>query len=113
VDLREKFSSLFRTSGSREVIDPETLQHRLLLCLFGLGTNVGLKRIASQQLGVSYEELRHIKRKFIQKDTLRSAIAQIVNGIFRIKQPTIWGNATTSCAADSRKFSAYDQNLMT
>ncbi|WP_048960522.1 Tn3 family transposase [Enterobacter bugandensis] len=113
VDLREKFSSLFRTSGSREVIDPETLQHRLLLCLFGLGTNVGLKRIASQQPSVSFEELRHIKRKFIQKDTLRPAIAQIVNGIFRIKQPTIWGNATTSCAADSRKFSAYDQNLMT
>lgn len=113
VDLRENFSSLFRTSGSREVIDPDVLQRRLLLCLFGLGTNVGLKRIASQQHGASYEELRYIKRKFIQKDSLRAAISQIVNGIFKIKQPTIWGNATTSCAADSRKFGAYDQNLMT
>ncbi len=89
------------------------LQRRLLLCLFGLGTNVGLKRIASQQPRVSYDELRYVKRRFIQKDALRSAISHIVNGIFRIRQPAIWGNATTSCAADSRKFGAYDQNLMT
>ncbi len=113
VDLREHFSWLFRTSASREVLEPEVLQRRLLLCLFGLGTNVGLKRIASQQPRVSYDELRYVKRRFIQKDALRSAISHIVNGIFRIRQPAIWGNATTSCAADSRKFGAYDQNLMT
>lgn len=113
VDLREHFSSLFRTSASREVLEPEVLQRRLLLCLFGLGTNVGLKLIASQQPRVNYDELRYVKRRFIQKDALRSAISHIVNGIFRIRQPAIWGNATTSCAADSRKFGAYDQNLMT
>lgn len=48
VDLRENFSSVFRTSASREAFEPDILQHRLLLCLFGLGTNVGLKRVASQ-----------------------------------------------------------------
>lgn len=113
VDLRENFSALFRTSASREVLEPEILQRRLLLCLFGLGTNVGLKRVASQQPSVSYDELRYVKRRFIKKDALRSAISHIVNGILHIRQPTIWGNATTSCAADSRKFGAYDQNLMT
>lgn len=87
VDLREHFSSLFRTSASREVLEPEVLQRRLLLCLFGLGTNVGLKRIASQQPRVNYDELRYVKRRFIQKNALRSAIAHIVNGIFRIRQP--------------------------
>ncbi len=91
VDLREHFSWLFRTSASREVLEPEVLQRRLLLCLFGLGTNVGLKRIASQQPRVSYDELRYVKRRFIQKDALRSAISHIVNGIFRIRQPAIWG----------------------
>ncbi|WP_145600411.1 Tn3 family transposase [Yersinia frederiksenii] len=113
VDLRESFSALFRTSASREVLEPEILQRRLLLCLFGLGTNVGLKRVASQQPSVSYDELRYVKRRFIKKDALRSAISHIVNGIFHIRHPAIWGNATTSCAADSRKFGAYDQNLMT
>lgn len=52
VDLRENFSAVFRTSASREVLEPEILQRRLLLCLFGLGTNVGLKRVASNPVSV-------------------------------------------------------------
>ena len=113
VDLRLNFTDAFRTSGSREVLDPALLQRRLLLCLFGIGTNVGLKRIASQQPSASFEELRYIKRRFVQKDALRTAIAEVVNGIFRIRNPAIWGEATTACASDSRQFGAYDQNLMT
>jgi hypothetical protein len=113
VDLRENFSSVFQTSASREALEPDILQRRLLLCLFGLGTNVGLKRVASQQPNVNYDELRYVKRKFIHKYALRAAISHIVNAIFQTRQTSIWGNATTSCAADSRKFGAYDQNLMT
>jgi TnpA family transposase len=113
VDLRLNFTAAFRTSGSREVLDPALLQRRLLLCLFGIGTNVGLKRIASQQPSVSVDELRYVKRRFVQKDALRAAIAEVVNGIFRIRNPAIWGDATTACASDSRQFGAYDQNLMT
>jgi hypothetical protein len=39
VDLRLNFTAAFRTSGSREALDPALLQRRLLLCLFGIGTN--------------------------------------------------------------------------
>lgn len=113
VDLRVNFTAAFRSSANREVLDHVLLQRRLLLCLFGIGTNVGLKRVASQQPSVSFEELRHVKRRFIQKETLHKAIADIVNGTFRIRNPTIWGEATTACASDSKKFGAYDQNLMT
>lgn len=113
VDLRLNFTAAFRTSGCREVLDPAQLQRRLLLCLFGIGTNVGLKRVASQQPSVSFEELRYVKRRFIQKEALRTAIADIVNGTLRIRSQSIWGNATTACASDSKKFGAYDQNLMT
>lgn len=113
VDLRVNFTAAFRSSANREVLDHVLLQRRLLLCLFGIGTNVGLKRVASQQPSVSFEELRHVKRRFIQKETLHKAIADIVNGTFRIRNLTIWGEATTACASDSKKFGAYDQNLMT
>ena len=113
VDLRVNFTSAFRTAGSRETLDPAVLQRRLLLCLFGIGTNVGLKRIASQQTSVTFDELRYVKRRFVQKDALRTAIAEIVNGTFRIRQSAIWGDATTACASDSKQFGAYDQNLMT
>lgn len=113
VDLRLSFTSAFRTAGSREALDPAVLQRRLLLCLFGIGTNVGLKRIASQQPSVTVDELRYVKRRYVNKEALRAAVAEIVNGTFAIRQATIWGDATTSCASDSKQFGAYDQNLMT
>ena len=113
VDLRLNFTTQFRTTGSRETLDPEALRQRLLLCLFGIGTKFGLKRVASHQSEVTYEELRHVKRRFLQKDALRAAIAEIVNGTFHIRQRAIWGDATPACASDSKQFGAYDQNLMT
>lgn len=40
-------------------------------------------------------------------------MSRVVNAIFRVKMQDIWGNSTTSCASDSKKFGAWDQNLMT
>lgn len=113
VDLRLDFTAVFRTAGRRETLDPAVLRHRLLLCLFGLGTNIGLKRLANQQPGVTCEELRYVKRRFVHPEALRAAIAEVVNGLFRIRRPAIWGDATTACASDSKQFGAWDQNLMT
>jgi Tn3 transposase DDE domain len=42
-DLRVDFTRNFKSMGTREIIDRETLQKRLLLCLYGMGTNTGLK----------------------------------------------------------------------
>ncbi len=36
----------FQSTGSREALPPELLHKRLLLCLYGMGTNMGLKRMA-------------------------------------------------------------------
>jgi TnpA family transposase len=113
VDLRLDFTAAFRTAGRREALDPAVLRRRLLLCLFGLGTNIGLKRLANQQPGVTFEELRYVKRRYVHKDALRAAIAEVVNGLLRIRQPALWGEATTACASDSKQFGAWDQNLMT
>ncbi|MFC4348312.1 Tn3 family transposase [Kordiimonas lipolytica] len=112
-DLRIGFSDLFQTSGNREILDRETIQRRLLLCLYAMGTNAGLKRISAGPHGVSYKELLHIRRRFIGKDALRNAIGQIANAVFAVRNPEIWGEGTTSCASDSKKFGAWDQNLMT
>jgi TnpA family transposase len=59
------------------------------------------------------QDLLYIKRRFINKDNLRAAIAEVVNAIFRVRSPHIWGEATTACASDSKKFAAWDQNLLT
>ncbi|PHJ39781.1 transposase [Desulforamulus profundi] len=112
-DLRISFTERFKTSAVREVLDRETLQRRLILSLYGLGTNTGLKRISSGKHEESYKDLLYVRRKFIHRDNLRNAIAEVVNAIFRVRMQEIWGDGTTSCASDSKKFGAWDQNLMT
>jgi len=112
-DFYTDFSNNFKSSGVRENMDRELIQKRLLLALFGLGTNTGLKRIAKASNDPeSFDELRYIKRKFINKDNLKKANIVVANNIFKARLNNIWGEGT-SCASDSKKFGAWDQNLMT
>lgn len=112
-DLRIGFSQHFHSMAAYERLDRKTLQKRLLLCLYGMGTNAGLKRVSGGRHGISYKELRHVRRRYIHKAGLRNAISQVANAIFAARNPDIWGEGTTSCASDSKKFGAWDQNLMT
>jgi len=112
-DLRVHFTDHFKSSTIRENLDRATIQKRLLLCLYGLGTNMGLKRASAGDHGESYRDLLYVRNRFLTKDQLRAAITEVANAIFRIRLPTIWGEGTTACASDSKKFSAWDQNLMT
>ena len=113
VDLRVEFSKEFTGTGSREAMSEENLQRRLILCLFGIATNTGLKRICAAIPGESYQDLLYVRRRYLHRDTLRKAIQKIVNDLFRIRNPGIWGEGTTTCASDSKKFGAWDQNLLT
>jgi TnpA family transposase len=112
-ELRVGFTQTLRGAGTRESLDRATLQRRLLLCLHGIGTNAGLKRMCSGGNPDGYDELRYIRERYIHKDSLRAAIARVCNAIFQARDPSIWGNATTSVASDSKKFESWDQNLMT
>ncbi len=112
-DLQVNFTQHFKSVSSREHLDPKVLRKRLLICLYGLGTNTGIKRLSLQELGENYRDLLYVRRKFIQKNQLRDAIAEVVNATFQARLPQIWGEGTTTCASDSKKFGAWDQNLMT
>lgn len=112
-ELRVRFTEAFRSVGAREVLDPGTLQRRLLLCLHGLGTNAGLKRMCSGSSEHRYSDLLYVRRRYITKDHLRAAISKVCNAIFAIRRVDLWGEGTTACASDSKKFGAWDQNLMT
>jgi len=80
-DLRLNITNEFKTLASRESLPRETIQRRLILALYGLGTNTGLKRISAGNHGESYSDLLYIRRKFINKDNLRNAISKVVNAI--------------------------------
>jgi TnpA family transposase len=111
--LRIGFTSRFTSVTAHEALDRATLQKRLLLCLYGLGTNTGLTRVSAGDHGERYRDLRYVRHRFITRDHLRAAIQDVVNATLRVRQPAIWGEATTACASDSKKFGAWDQNILT
>jgi TnpA family transposase len=112
-DLRVGFTNAFTTAATREATDRDEVQRRLLLCLYGLGTNAGLKRLAVGKHGFSYKELLHTRRRYIDADALRDATRRVVNATLVARHPRIWGEGTTACASDSKHFGAFDQNLIT
>lgn len=112
-DLRVHFTDHFQTATEYVRLDPTTLQKRLLLCFYGLGTNIGLKRVSAGDHGENYKDLQYIRRRFITRDYLCTATALVANAVFQIRQPQLWGESTTACASDSKKFGAWDQNLLT
>jgi TnpA family transposase len=112
-DLRVGITDYLRSSTAYEALDRAVLRPRLLLCLNGLGTNAGLKRMASSHLGASYKDLLYVRRRYINPDQLREAIAAVTNATLRARDPLIWGEGTNACASDSKHFGAWDQNLTT
>jgi len=112
-NFRTGFTSVFASTASREYLDPDQLTKRLLLCVFAYGTNTGLKRISASNPEITYEELRHIRRRYLTKTNLRSAIAEVINAILREREKKFFGEATTSVASDSKKFGVWDQNILT
>ncbi|BAS18641.1 transposase for transposon Tn1546 (plasmid) [Arthrobacter sp. Hiyo8] len=112
-DFLTGFTGEFVSVASREVLDRETLRRRLLLCLFGLGTNMGIKAVTDAGgHGENERELRHVRRTFITKDNLRQAIVKVVNATFEARNPDWWGEGN-ACASDSKKFGSWESNLMT
>jgi TnpA family transposase len=112
-DLRIRFTDAFRSATAWENMDREIIQERLLLALYGLGSNAGIKRMNAGQQRTNYKDLLYVRRRYITKDQLRAAIREVVNATLRVRSPEIWGEGTTACASDSKKFGAWDQNLMT
>jgi TnpA family transposase len=112
-DLRVGFTEAFSTAAAREATDRDEVRRRLLLCLYGLGINAGLKRLAVGRHGFTYKELLHTRRYYINAEALRDATRSVVNATLAVRHPRVWGEGTTACASDSKHFGAFDQNLMT
>ena len=73
---------------------------------------MGLKRMAGVDPAINAEDLRYTRRRYLQKDHMQAAITHVVNALFHTRQEAIWGEATSTCVSDSKKFHAVDQNLL-
>lgn len=111
-DLRINFTKELETVGKSSNISSADLQKRLLLCIFGIGSNTGLKRISIANDDVNYSDLRYVKKRHINATNIRNAIRTMVNKVLKVRDPDVWGEATTTVACDSTHLFAWDQNLM-
>lgn len=111
-DLLINFTNKMETIGRSSKISPRDLRKRLLLCLYGIGSNTGLKRISIANGDVNFSDLCYVKNRFINKINVKNAIRAVVDNVLKIRDPTVWGKATTSVACDSTQISAWDQNLL-
>ncbi|GGS36799.1 hypothetical protein Snoj_16610 [Streptomyces nojiriensis] len=106
-DFTTGFTDEFASVAAYERIDRATLQRRLLLALFALGTNMGIRTIvATGEHGETEAALRHVRRHFITVDNLRAAVTKLVNSTFAARDAAWWGRGT-ACASDSKKFGSW------
>ncbi|HDI3057595.1 Tn3 family transposase [Clostridium botulinum] len=49
----------------------------------------------------------------MNKENLYNVIYEVVNVILKSRVQDVWGEGTTTCALNSKKFGAWHQNLMT
>jgi hypothetical protein len=103
-DFLTGFTDEFTSVAAYERIERDVLQRRLLLALFALGTNMGIR--ATGEHGESEAALRHVRRHFITVGNLWAAVTKLVNGTFAARDAAWWGQGT-ACASDSKKFGSW------
>lgn len=109
-DFLTGFTQEFSSVAAYERIDRATLQRRLLLALFALGTNMGIRAIvAAGEHGETEAALQHVRRHFITVDILRAAVTKLVNATVAARDTAWWGRGT-ACASDSMRFGSWSSN---
>ncbi|CAL9329053.1 hypothetical protein SUDANB174_00029 [Streptomyces sp. enrichment culture] len=87
------FIAEFTSVATRENLSKDVLRRRLLLVLFGLGTNMGIKRVAvTGKHGESEATLRRVRRLFVNRANMRAALRKLVNATFAARDE-MWGGA--------------------
>jgi len=99
--------------AGRGTINPEDLAERLMLAIYGYGTNTGLRAVATGQHSHSEDEIRYVRRRYLTAQAARAIAIEIANATFTARQQAIWGAGSTAVASDSTHFGAFDQNIFT
>src|SRR5664280_1632950 len=111
--LRTGCLSVVTSVAGRGTISPEDLAERLMLAIYGYGTNTGLRAVATGQHSHSEDEIRYVRRRYLTAQAARAIAIEIANATFTARQQAIWGAGSTAVASDSTHFGAFDQNIFT
>ena len=111
-DRQINLSQFFYSTGQRQILSKGNITFRILLSIFGIGTNIGLKRATTIiNPACSYKELLHFNNLYFTKESLRDASSALVNRIIEIRNPEIWGS-TTACISDATHISSWKENII-
>ncbi len=114
VDFKINFSDDLTSIGGRSFADFEEQRKRKLLCVYGLGTNIGLKRARSADPTIDYEQLRHTHTMCLTINNVRDACARITNETLKIRDELLWGSSSLLCSvSDAGQFPVWEKNAMT
>ncbi|MEZ7124756.1 Tn3 family transposase [Nonomuraea sp. AD125B] len=94
-------------------LKPEVLAERLMLAIFGYGTNTGIRAVASGGHAHSEDDIRYVRRRYLTPQVATDISIAIANATFTARDVALWGKGTTTVASDSTHVRAYDQNIFT
>ena len=110
-DFITDFTDAFSTVATREATPREAIRKRLLLVLYALGTNIGIKRVADGGThGESKAVLRATRYLFVNRDNLRAAIATLVNSTPKLRDRVL--RHCTDATIDRQYTDTHGQNLI-
>jgi TnpA family transposase len=75
----------------------------VVAAVMAYGCNIGPETMAKLTNGVSYNAIRRIADWHLNEDTLRAALAELVNAISGLNTTQVWGEAKTS-SSDGQRF---------
>lgn len=110
-DLRIGLTQDLIHMTDKVMLDHKTLQERLLLCLFAMGTNTEFKKVCA---GSVYTEadLLYVKKRFITPEGMRHILKKLANATLAVRDKKLWGDTVSIFASDSTKFSVWSGNAM-
>ncbi|BDA76260.1 hypothetical protein CAL7716_105990 (plasmid) [Calothrix sp. PCC 7716] len=106
VSIRYTLVAAFCWQRSQEITD--SLVELLVQIIHGI--NARAERRVDKEL---LEEFKRVDNKPRLLFEIANASAEVVNATLAVRKKSIWGEGTTACASDSKKFGSWDQNLMT
>ncbi len=99
--------------AGRGAINPEILAERLVLAIYGYGTNTGLRAVAAGRHAHTEDDLRYVRRRYLSLPAAHRIAVQVANATFAARSEAVWGVGSTAVASDSTHVAAFDQNILT
>ncbi|NYH55362.1 TnpA family transposase [Nocardiopsis arvandica] len=108
VDRRTGLSEHLVHAGGKQSRGPQ-VRRNLLAVVLAHGLNMGLTAMA-EATGISYDELAWTSEWYLREETLRAAIAAVVNYHHRLPMTRVWGAGTLS-SSDGQRFPMQGKSL--